>query len=112
MGTQHAQRVVVKRNTGTEDTCKIHRELVHKISGLYNHAQQCSLIKCMCMSKYLSVCVPSVSTGLLYATLCHYDDVQVHVCNNASVCTSVSKHERMHVHALCVSCKEITTRQS
>ena len=30
----------------------------------------------------------------------HYDDVQVHVCNNASVCTSVTQHERMHVHAL------------
>ena len=42
--------------------------------------------------------------------ICHYDDVQVHVCNNASVCTSVSQYKRMHVHALCVSCKEITTR--
>ena len=42
--------------------------------------------------------------------ICHYDDVQVHVSNNASVCTSVSQHERMHVHALCVSCKEITIR--
>ena len=40
----------------------------------------------------------------------HYDDVQVHVCNNARVCTSVSQQERMHVHALRVSCKEITTR--
>ena len=49
-------------------------------------------------------------TGLLNATLCHYDDVQVHVSNNASVCTSVSQWERMHVHALCVSCKEIATR--
>ena len=40
--------------------------------------------------------------------ICHYDDVQIHVCNSASVCTSVSQHERMHAHALCVSCKEIT----
>ena len=39
--------------------------------------------------------------------ICHYDDVQVHVCNNASVCTSVSQHERMHVH---VNYKQITTR--
>ena len=43
--------------------------------------------------------------------ICHYDDGQVHVCNNAaSVCTSVSQHERIHIHALCVSCKEITIR--
>ena len=43
--------------------------------------------------------------------ICHYDDGQVHVCNNAaSVCTSVSQHERIHDHALCVSCKEITIR--
>ena len=39
--------------------------------------------------------------------ICHYDDLQVHVCNNASVCTSVSQHERMHVH---VNYKQITTR--
>ena len=27
--------------------------------------------------------------------ICHYDDVQAHVCNNASVYTSVSQHERL-----------------
>ena len=42
--------------------------------------------------------------------ICHYDDVQVQVCNNASMCTIVNQHERIHVHALCVSCKEITNR--
>ena len=35
--------------------------------------------------------------------ICLYDDVQVHVCNNASVYTSVSQHEHMHVHVPCVS---------
>ena len=32
----------------------------------------------------------------VYLRICHYDEVQVHVCNNASLCTSVSQHERMH----------------
>ena len=39
MGTQHALRVVVKRNTCTDDTCN-NAQLVHQISGLYKHAQQ------------------------------------------------------------------------
>ena len=44
--------------------------------------------------------------------ICHYDDVQVQVCNNASMCTSVNQHERipMFMHYICVSCKEITNR--
>ena len=72
-------------------------------------------IECMCMSQCLGVCLPSSQDRLIaiwyvqvYCVLeCvriyHYDDVQVHVCNSASVCTSVSHHELMHVHALCVS---------
>ena len=40
MGTQHAQRIVVKRITCTEDTCNnTQRVSVHRISGLYKHAQ-------------------------------------------------------------------------
>ena len=27
---------------------------------------------------------------------CRYDSVQSHVCNNASVCTSVSQHELIY----------------
>ena len=33
---------------------------------------------------------------LEYVRICHYDDVQVQVCNDASVYTSVSQHERMY----------------
>ena len=64
------------------------------------------------MHVHVTMFVHHNQTGLLNATLCHYDDVQVHVCNNASVCTSVSQHERRHVPALCVNCKEITTRNN
>ena len=51
-----------------------------------------------CLMKGLCMCK---CTLYLCVKICHYDDVQVHVCNNASVCTSVSQHERMHFHALC-----------
>ena len=40
-----------------------------------------------------------VSASVLCTRVCEnmpYDDLLVHVCNNASVCTSVSQHERMH----------------
>ena len=87
----------------------VHRELVHQISGLYKYAQQQfnkwnRLNACTCHN--VCECVyHHYQTGLLYmynhlvcAVYCvlecgHYDDVQVHVCNNASV----SQHEHMHV---------------
>ena len=78
---------------------------------------------CMHMSQCLCVCVPSLPDSMPHTCIaiwyvqvycvhecvrmCHYDDVQVHVCNNASVYTSVSQHERMHVH---VNCKQIIAR--
>ena len=40
MGTQHAQGVVVKRNTCTEDTCNNTQRVSTAISGLYKLAQQ------------------------------------------------------------------------
>ena len=33
---------------------------------------------------------------------CQYDDVQVHVCNNASVCTSVRMSACVHMYYVCV----------
>ena len=99
----------------------MHRESVHQISCLYKHAQQQFNRMHVYVTLFVSVC--TIITRQFYCMqhtciaiwyeqvycvlecmgLCHYDDVQVHVCNNASVCTSVSQHERMHVHALCVS---------
>ena len=48
MGTQHAHRAVVKKNTSAEDTCnntevkhRVHKAcMVNKISGLQKHVQQ------------------------------------------------------------------------
>ena len=49
MGTQHARRVVVKKNTSTENLCnkdtfnntdRESESSVNKISGLHKHAQQ------------------------------------------------------------------------
>ena len=34
-----------------------------------------------------------------------YDGVQVHVCNNISVCTSASQYEHMHVYVLQCMCE-------
>ena len=58
------------------------------------------------------ICYAQVYCVLECVRICHYYNVQVHVCNNASVCISVNQHECMHVHALhvCVNCKEISTR--
>ena len=67
---------------------------------MFCHMCSSAYVLCVCMCVY--VCV------FMCVYVCVY--VQVHVSNNASVCTSVSLWERMHVHALCVSCKEITTR--
>ena len=125
VGIQHAQRVVVKGNTCTEDTCMC---TIHRVGtsnqGLYKHAQQqcnkwnkmhlhvtmfvsvCTIItrQVYCMTHtYLRVSTVwyvQVYCVFGYGRICHCDDVQVHVCNNASVCTSVSQHERMHAHVL------------
>ena len=127
MGTQHAQRVVVKRNICTEDnTQRVGTSNQWPVQNMHI-SSLINGIECMCMSQCLCVC--TISNRLVYCMphhtcitiwyvqvycvlecvrICHYDDVQVHVCNNASVCTSVSQHECMHVHALCVNCKEIT----
>ena len=111
MGTQHAQRVLVKRNTCIY--VQQYTESVHQISGLYKHAQQ-QFNKRNRMhvdvTMYVSVCtiitrqvycMPHICLTIWYVQVycvieCvrigHYDDVQkVHVCNNASVCTSVSQ---------------------
>ena len=107
----------------------IHRESVHQISGPYKHAHKqfhkwnrmhvhvtmfvsvCTisnrLVYCMPHHTCITIWYVQVYCVLECVRICHYDDVQVHVCNNASVCTSVSQYERMHVHALCMNCKEI-----
>ena len=122
MGTQPAQRVAVKRNT-LQRMCAIRRELIYQISGLYKHPQQ-QFNKWYRMyvhvTMFVSVCtiiprkvfvLPHTCITLWYVQvycvlecvrICHYGDVQVYVCNNASVYTSVSQYERMHIHALCV----------
>ena len=64
MGTQHAQRVVVKRNTCTEDNTQ---RVSTSISGLYKHAQQQfnNGIECnVRVTMFVSVC--TIITGQDY----------------------------------------------
>ena len=100
MGTQHAQRVVVKRNTCTEDTCNNTQRAGTQISGLYKHAQAVNKWNRMHVMSHTCITIwyVQVYCVLECVRICHYNDVHVHVRNNASVCTNVSRHERMHVH--------------
>ena len=61
-------------------------------------------IECICISLYICECVyHHYQTGLLYATLCHYDYVQVQ-CEQQ--CKRVHKCEPVGAHACsCTMCE-------
>ena len=115
MGTEHAQRVIVKRYTCTEDTCKrvgtsnqwpVAQQQFNKWNRMHVHVTMfvsvCTIItrQVYCMPHAcITIWYVQVYCVLECVRICHYDDVQVHMCNNARVCTSVSQHERMH--AMC-----------
>ena len=105
MRTQH---IVVKRNTCTEDTCNNTQRVSASNQWPVKHAQQ-QFNKCNRMHVHVAMvctiiirqvyCMPYTRISIWYVQvycilecvrICHYDDVQVQVCNNASVCTSVS----------------------
>ena len=71
MGTQHAQRVVVKRNTCTEDNAQ---RVGTSISGLYKHAQQ-QFNKWNRMHVHVSVCtiitrhMPHYAITIMYRSM-------------------------------------------
>ena len=67
MGTQHAQRVVVKRNTCTEDLCNN----THRVgtSNQWPVQHNSSYRMHVHVTMYVSVCtMHHYQTGLLYAT--------------------------------------------
>ena len=80
MGNQHAKREIVKRNPCTEDTCNNtqYTESRYIKSVACTNMHNSSLIngiECMCMLNVCECVYYHYQTGLLYATLCHYDDV-------------------------------------
>ena len=110
MGTQHAHRVVVKKNTSTEDTCNNQyrgkrqgtESSVNKISGhLHKHAQQqLNGIECMqelnIHKQYACGC-PSLSDSVIM--FCHMRrrayvlcvGMCVYMCAYVCVCVCVCK---------------------
>ena len=75
MGTQHAQRVVVKSNTCTEDTCNNTQRVGTSNQWLYKHAQQqfngWNRMH-VDVAMLVSVCsMHHFQTGLLYVTYMH-----------------------------------------
>ena len=124
-GAQHAQRVVVKRNSCTEDTCNNTQRVVTSNQWPVQTCTTAAVNKWNRMYLHVTMFVRCVyhhcQTGLLYATYMynylHQLYVQVYcvlefaitmmyrsMCATMQACaTSVSQHERMHVRALCVS---------
>ena len=69
MGTRHAQRVVVKRNTCTEVTCNNTLKVGTLVCTNLHNSSLINGIECTCMSQCLSVFVPSLPDRfIVYAT--------------------------------------------
>ena len=114
MGTQHARRVVVKKNTSTEVCATIIQRKntestessVNKISGLYKHAQQqLHGIECMqepnIHKQYACGCPSLLDSVIMFCHKCssaYMLCVCMCVCVYASVCSRMVKVHLHNVH--------------
>ena len=108
MGTQHAQRVVVKRNTYREDNPQ------RVVTSNQWPVQTCTTaVKWneihVHVTMFVSVCT-IISRQVYYMP--HYAITMMYrsMCTTMQACAQVSQWEHMHFYVLCVNCKEITTR--
>ena len=85
------------------------RTSMHNSSLITCNRMHVNVTMFVSMCTIITRCMPHTCITIWYVQvycilecgrICHYDDVQVHVCNNASVCISV--------RAPCTMCKETT----